>query len=411
MHVVLPTVGSAGDVVPMVGIGAALLARGHRVTVLTNPYFRAMVEGAGLELAAVGTAADFERTTTNPDLWNPVRALGVVARDGIAPAMRPTYEYLSALDPAETVLAASGLAFGARLAQERLGFPLVTVDLQPTLFLSAHDNADMGTLTLPDRVPVGLRARWMGTVERHLVDPVVAPELNAFRDELGLPPVSRVFSRWIHSPRRVLGLFPRWYAPPQPDWPPQLVQTGFVSHQSDGAALPPDVEEFLAGGDAPVVVTLGSAMRHGDRLFAAAVDAGRALGRRTILLTRYRDQLPPRLPAGVLHAGWVPLGLLLPRAAALLHHGGIGTAAQGLAAGIPQLVVPFAHDQPDNADRLVALGVAARLDPGRITAARVAGALDRLLGDPVVRGRCVGYAVRVDFARAAAEACAVIEGI
>ncbi|WP_127125172.1 glycosyltransferase [Georgenia sp. SYP-B2076] len=409
MHVVLPTVGSAGDVLPMVEVGTALLARGHQVTVMVSDYFRSTVEEAGLEMVPLGTAAHFERTMENPDLWHPQRALRTVTREGIAPAMRPTYEYLAGLDPRDTVVAASSLTFGARLAQERLGFPLVTVDLQPTLFLSAYDNADLGGVKAPDWLPVAVQAWRLRVVERRFVDPVVTPPLNAYRAELGLPPVSRALGRWLHSPVRVLGLFPSWFAAPRPDWPQNLVLAGFVSHRPAGAVLEPEVEDFLVRGDAPVVVTAGSAMRHGERLYSAAIDAAQALGRRAILLTRFHDQLPTRLPAGMLHADWAPLGLLLSRAAALVHHGGIGTAAQALAAGVPQLVVPYAHDQPDNADRLVRLGVAARLDPAKVTGTRVAAALDGLLGDARVRGRCAGLAARVDFDAAARTACEVIE--
>ncbi|MFH5821234.1 glycosyltransferase [Georgenia sp. AZ-5] len=129
-----------------------------------------------------------------------------------------------------------------------------------------------------------------------------------------------------------------------------------------------------------------------------------ARGRRRVV-----HQLPSTLPPDVLHVGWTPLARLLPRTAGLVHHGGIGTLAHAIRAGVPQLIVPFAHDQPDNANRVRALGIAERLDRRRFTAERAARALDGLLGDVQVRARCAVYAARVDFARAAEEACDVIE--
>ena len=321
--------------------------------------------------------------------------------------MRPMYDYLAGLDPARTVLAASALAFGPRIAQEHLGFRLVTLHLQPAPLLSAYDNPEMGGMRLPDWLPVRTQARRLEWGERRFVDPLLTPALSGFRAELGLPPVERVLGRWIHSPDRAVGLFPDWFAPPRPDWPANLVLTGFPGGGAE-EPLDPGLAAFLADGEPPVVITLGSAMAQGARVIREAVDGVRRLGRRAIVLTQFSNQLPPRLPPDVRHSAWAPLGHLLPHAAALIHHGGIGTLAQALGAGIPHLVVPFAHDQPDNANRLCRLGVAERVDPRVVRAPRVTAALRRLL-DPAVVARCAGYAARVDFRLAAARACDVIE--
>ncbi|GAA1635427.1 glycosyltransferase [Georgenia ruanii] len=406
MRVVLATVGSAGDVAPIVAIGTVLAGRGHRVSVLTNPHFRAMVEDAGLELAPIGTAAAYDRALADPDLWHPTRGLRTIARAAILPAVRPMYDYLAGLDAARTVLAATALAFGPRLAQERLGFRLVTLHLQPAPLLSAYDNPEMAGVRLPGWLPVRAQAWRLELGERRVVDPLLTPGLGAVRAELGLAPVSRVLGRWIHSPDRAVGLFPDWFAPPRPDWPANLVLTGFPGG-ADGP-LDPGLAAFLAAGEPPVVITVGSAMAHAPGVLGEAVAAVRRAGRRAVVLTQFRDQLPPRLPPEVRHVAWAPLGRLLPHAAALIHHAGVGTAAQALAAGVPQLVVPFAHDQPDNANRLCRLGVAERVSPRRFRAPRAAAALRRLL-DPAVAARCAGYADRVDFRLAAARAGDVIE--
>ncbi|NUM46999.1 MAG: glycosyltransferase family 1 protein [Anaerolineales bacterium] len=408
MHIVLPTIGSAGDVIPVIGLGVALKARGHRVTVLTSPYFQALIERAGLDLVPVGTVEDFKKGLENPDIWHPIKGLQVITREAVLPSMRIMYEYLTTLNPKETLLAASGMSFGARLAQEKLGFRLVTVHLQPTLFMSAYDNSEMGGVKMPDWLPIGFQEWRVKELERWFVDPLIAPAVNAFRAELGLPPASRLFGRWMHSPHRVLGLFPDWFAAPQPDWPQNLFLPGFVDYQPEDAPLTPEMETFLARGEAPIIFTPGSAMKHGDQFFRAALAASQKLGKRAIFLTRFREQLP-KLPEGFLHVTWVQLGRLLPHAAALVYHGGIGTMAQALKAGIPQLIVPFAHDQPDNANRLKTLGIAERLNPGQFTARRVVEKLNWLLNDPLVRARCAGYAEKVDFAKATDEACQWIE--
>lgn len=407
-RVVLATLGSAGDVLPFVAVGSELRSRGHQVSVTANPAFRETVEAAGLELVPTGTVDDYERTTADPGLWSPVRSFRTVVERAAVPAMRPVYEYLGGLDPAGTVVAGSVFALGARIAHDRLGFPLVGVHLQPTAFLSSYDNAELGPVRAPSWLPPAFHAARLAAVDRWVCDPVLAPPVNAFRAELGLPPVSRVFGRWAPSPQSNLGLFPDWFARVRPDWPVNMTLTGFVPAGDEGAALPTAVEAFLDAGAPPVVVTFGSSMRHARKLFAAAVGANRLRGRRTILLTRFADQVPSQLPAGALHVEWASMVRLLPRVAAVVHHGGIGTVAQVLRAGVPHLVVPFTHDQPDNANRLVRLGVAERLAPARFSPDAAATALDRLLR-PGVRERCVTYAARIDPAAAVRAAADVIE--
>lgn len=403
--VVLATVGSAGDVLPLVSVGSALLARGHRVTLAANPAFRDAVEGAGLELLPTGTAADLERIENDPGLWSPTRSFGVVMRGGVLPAMRPVYEHLAGRDPARTVVAASLLVLGARLARERLGLPLVGVHLQPAAFLSAYDNAELGPVRVPDGLPTSLHRLRLAAVDRLACDAVLARPVNRYRASLGLPPVRRVFGRWAPAPEHNVGLFPGWFAPARPDWPANIQLVGFVQAGPPDAALPAVVERFLDAGEPPVVVTFGSSMHQAAGLYAAALAACARSGRRAVVLTRFRDQLPTTLPPGVLHASWVPMLALLRRSRAVVHHGGIGTVAHGLAAGVPQLVVPLSFDQPDNANRLVRLGVAERLDRRRFTPGRAAAALDRL----DLRGPPAGsLASRVDLAAGADRAAEAI---
>jgi UDP:flavonoid glycosyltransferase YjiC (YdhE family) len=149
-------------------------------------------------------------------------------------------------------------------------------------------------------------------------------------------------------------------------------------------------------------------MRFAKPYFAAAVEALQAVGRRGVLLTPYAEQLPGALPAGIVHFDYVPLGQLLPRAAALVHHGGIGTAAQGLAAGTPQLVMPLAHDQPDNADRLRRLGVGRELRPKSFSAANVARELQALDTEDV-RNACRTVADRFVGTDPLTKSCEIIE--
>ena len=216
-------------------------------------------------------------------------------------------------------------------------------------------------LGFPDiigHLPRSLREPYLCTADKFIIDPLIAPATNVFRAEVGLTPVKRLFDRWYHSPQLIIGLFTDWFAPPQPDWPPNVHLTGFPLYdESESRDIPAELAGFLGEGEAPIIFTAGSAMAQGKEFFRVSAEVCGGNGWRGILLTQFPEQLPLNLPEGVRHFGYVPFSAVLPRAAAFVHHGGIGTTAQALAAGVPQLIVPMTHDQPDNAVRIRRLGV------------------------------------------------------
>ena len=414
MRILVVTVGSAGDVHPFVAVALALRERGHRVTVATNPYFAPLLEQVGLPLRPIGTVEQFEQVAVHPDLWHQARGFGVLAAmiDHHTPLVYGLVERET--DGGDAVVVSHPLAFGARIANEARGVPLVTVHLSPASIWSLEAPPvpsllirSVGAWPRPcRRLVVGLSDR--------VADRYFGPGLNGFRARVGLPPVRHILSRWCHSPQRVIGLFPDWFAAPQPDWPSHSALTGFPLYDERSlAGLPRPLEAFLAEAEAgralPVVFAPGSSNRQARRFFATAVDACRRLGRRGVLLTRYPEQLPDGLPSEVLHAGYAPFSALLPRAAALVHHGGIGTCAQALAAGVPQLVMPMTFDQPDNAARLERLGVSRAVPPRRFAGARVARELDALLASDAVARRCARISQRFRGADPVGQTCDLIE--
>jgi UDP:flavonoid glycosyltransferase YjiC (YdhE family) len=244
------------------------------------------------------------------------------------------------------------------------------------------------------------------------VDRMLAPEINRFRDELGLAPVRRIIDQWWHSPQRVLGLFPEWFAPAAPDWPAQVRLTQFPLY--DGTftdPAPPELEEFLDAGPPPVIFTPGSAMSQGASFFMQSVKACEILGCRGILLTKFPASVPARLPAHVRCFGYVPFSRVLPRAAAFVHHGGIGTTAQALAAGVPQLIMPLAHDQPDNAERVRLMGAALVVNSKHYVAKEIVLKLKQLLDNPIYRKRCLAIRERFTGIDPLDETCRLIEAI
>jgi UDP:flavonoid glycosyltransferase YjiC (YdhE family) len=304
--------------------------------------------------------------------------------------MRPIYDLIADLQvPGRTMLVAPPTSFGARIAREKLGIPLATVHLAPAGIQSVYQTPAIPPLLNADWVPIWIKRLQYWAVNSLVIDRKCAGPINALRGELGLPPVSGILKAWWNSPDLVLCLFPEWYAPRQADWPAATAFAGFpMWDESAVTPLSAEVEEFLQSGDAPIVFTPGSAMIHGHQFFAAAAEACARIGRRGILLTRHAEQIPASLPQSVRHFSYVPLSRLLPKSAAMVHHGGVGTVAQALAAGIPQVTMPMAHDQFDNAARLERLGVGATVPRGKFTADRLARTLEPLLASRDVSFAC-----------------------
>ncbi len=397
LHFIFSPIGSAGDVHPMLSVALELQRRGHEITFVVNGYFRELIDRHGLRHVPLGSREEFLAGANHPDLWNPMRAFPHIYRSIVEPHLRTQYlAFAERYLPGQTVGIVNCFGFGGLLAQEKTGLPVVTIHLSPAVLWS-----DIEPPVLTGAAgPLWLRRLGFRLGERLAIDRTVCPSLNRLRGELGLQPIRAVVRGW-HSPRGVICLFPEWFAPRQPDWPANVVFADFPlwDEQAD-EPLPPEVDDFLAGGPPPLVFTPGSANMFATAFFAAAAEACRRLGRRGILLTRFADQVPQSLPDGVVHYPYVPFRPLLSRSAAVIHHAGIGSTAQGLAAGIPQLVMPLAHDEFDNAARIRRLGVGSEIRPSRFHGPAVARELDALLTSPAVAKSC----------RQIAERCALVRG-
>jgi len=347
-------------------------------------------------LPFTGLPAD-EAVLRDPDLWHPTRGFGVVWR-ATRPAMARIVPFVDALpadEPCTLLVHPLALPEADLCRAARPGLGIVTAYLAPANLMTVHDPLLVGPWRVPPWVPLSARRAFWRWVGRRFIDPVALADVNAARTAHGLAPVPSLMD-WIASvPDLSLALFPDWFAPTQPDWPQPLARGDFPLFDPNGdAALAPDVEAFLRAGQPPLVFTHGTGNTQAAAYFRAACAAATRLGRRAVLLTPHREQVPADLPPAMLWWDYVPLRALLPHAAALVHHGGIGTTAEALRAGTPQLVVPLAHDQFDNGARVTALGVGASLPAARLNERRLVRALGGLLAAPGLDARTRAVAGR-----------------
>ncbi len=379
---------------------------------LTNPLFQELIEGQGLGFLAVGTIEGARATIADPDLWHPRKGFGVVAQRAIVPSIAETYRHIERHADDRTVVASSGIAFGARLAHERLGIPLATVHLQPSIIRSLVDQGMAGNVRISASQPMWFKKAFFQLADWLMMDRQLKRPLNELRATLGLPPIAHVMHQWMHSPQLVIGFFPEWFATPQPDWPLNMHLVGFPLWDTGGTrVLPPDANAFLMEGEPPVVFTPGSAAATMHQFFAESVIAARELGVRAMLVTNFPEQVPSDLPVHVKVFGYVPFSELLHRTALLVYHGGIGTLAQTIKAAIPHVVVPNSHDQFDNGWRIEQMGLGRSIPQTRYRARTVAQAIRRILDDGEMRSRCRDVASRVDSDAAVTHACELIEGL
>ncbi|MDI1319219.1 MAG: glycosyltransferase [bacterium] len=364
-HIAFATFGSLGDVHPFFALGRVLQARGHRVTIATSEYHRGKIEAEGFnfhpvrpDIADFGGPAGLFRAFSD----GPGGAVGVLRRD-ILPRLRETCDDLLAVARQADFLGAHPIYYPAPLVAEKLGLPWAGMLLQPMAMFSAHDPAIIPQVPGLHRLPpFALRA--FVKLSQLGLQPLVRP-IHDLRRALGLPPTGRhpMFGGQ-YSPDLNLALFSPLFAPPQPDWPAGTIATGFPFFDdglSSSEHLPEELAAFLDHGPPPVVFTLGStAVDLSVQFYLDSYTACHELGCRAVFLAGREalQRLPATLPASMLALPYAPHGALFPRATAIVHSGGIGTTAQALRSGRPQLVVPFGFDQPDNAARAQRLGVA-----------------------------------------------------
>jgi rhamnosyltransferase subunit B len=412
-RILMTMIGSLGDLHPALALGLELKRRGHRVTVASTAFYRPKVEGLGLDFFPLrpnwdptdqALIAQCEDLKTGPE---------VLFRKLILPHLRETYQDLFAVAAQADLMIAGELVYAAPLVAEKLGLRWVSEILSPCSFFSAHDPSLL--VNIPELYYLR-RAGWLVNramlefgkrASRHWWMPV-----RRLRRELGLRVECDPVFRDKFSPQLVLALFSSCLAAPQPDWPKQTLQPGFVFYDRNTADSGdyPEVTEFLAAGEAPIVFTLGStAVHHPADFYEVSLAAAKQLGKRAVLIGF--KALKGILSADVLAVPYAPYSQIFPHAAAIVHQGGSGTTGQALRAGRPQLIVPYGWDQPDNGLRVERLGAGLCLARSEYSVKAAGDALGRLLRDWRFAERAVEVGAQVQREDSLSLACDTIESV
>jgi rhamnosyltransferase subunit B len=418
MRIVFSTFGTFGDVNPLIALALELKRRGHTPVLATPAMFREKIEPLGIEFAVVRPNQDPNDKRMVEMIWDIKKGTERGLREFLFPAIRDSYDDLSGVVTAKggaDLLVTGELAYAGPLIAEKTGIPWASYVLAPLSFFSGYDPPVLPpypTLAkIQSLVPgVGrLVPRFARMITHNWPEPVYA-----LRRELGLGKGTNPIFDAKHSSRLVLALFSRVLGDPQPDWPASALITGFAFYDGDAGKneLSPELETFLASGAPPLVFTLGSAavMAAGD-FYEQSAAAVELLGERAVLLAGNEPHNRPRqaLSERICVASYAPFSRIFPRASAIVHQGGVGTTAQALKAGRPMLVMPYSHDQPDNARRVKHLGVAKVIQRKEYHAESAARKIRELLADQSYTERAIEVARVVAQEDGIATACDALE--
>ena len=408
-HIVLLPFGSAGDVFPFIWLAKMLRARGHRVTMVSTCLFSEAAASADIPFIPLGSPEEYEAIARDRRIWK----LGVGTKVVLDYAVEWSGKYLEAVESLGHVdlMLAPLTSFGARMAREKHGIPLINVHLQPMVFVSAYETPLLHPALRWFRcVPVSVKKLLFSLF--NLVNFLALPGVKKVCAAHGVKPPRSLWPEWWDSPDGVLALFPEWFASPQPDWPPLLLQWDFPMEDLGAeVSMQPALRAFLEAGERPVVFTPGSSNIQAERFFQTAMEVVKRLGIRAVFATRMELAIPSEIVERIFLVDFVPFGKLLEQSSILVHHGGIGTMSQGFRAGLPQLVMAMSHDQPDNAERLKKSGAGIGLTPSTFTADRVEKELGRLLHEPSFRDAATRLMRKMEPRKETRELVIWIEGV
>lgn len=358
--------GSEGDINPLLWLAFLMAERGHCPVFLLNPHYSGLANKYGFEWYPVGTEEDFLRLAGDPSLWKPGTGSWRVAQamHESLPVYKNSFE---ASGGNFDLVVMSTFALAASALAEARGIPRLMLHLQPVC-LRSHGDLPVfgGGMAWLGRLPRRVQDLFFLLVDM-ILDRTMLPPLNRFRSGLGLPVLKHFYSDAMMGAEGLALLAPDWFSPAQPDWPRGLRQFDFPLSENRTQQLPSEVLKWLEAGEPPVLWTYGSANLHLEKFQRLALGVTKKIDGRALLVGKTSPGF--ELPENLFYFPHLPFGDLLPHCRAIVHHGGIGTISKSFAAGIPQLVLPLAHDQHDNAARVVRLraGLESKPEPRLVT--------------------------------------------
>jgi len=358
------SLGTAGDALPFIKLAASLNEKSARTAFIGNEKFTPIASRMGVECVQVSSRSAYEKTYNNALTWSTRHAQNHY-NEFHFPALKPTFKTIQNLveQGHRPLIVYQDTLSGARMAAEEFGLKSCQLVLAPSGVGSLLSPSYPLRIQVEERLWNEILPQIRMKVKKDHFDRLIRPLINPARKELGL-------SEWgiqdlpdTESSPSVVALFPKWLKPNPGDWPKQLTNTGFILGDTHNNQSDTRLDEFIDQYGSPLVFTFGTGIPVTSLLIDKIRHLCRAVGKPGVFVAY--SQTAKLIENGdfpVLTLPSVPFSHLFARSALVIHHGGIGTCAQALACGIPQVISPYTFDQPDNAFLLWQLGISNSVD-------------------------------------------------
>ncbi len=401
--------GTGGDIHPMVALGIELRRRGHSITFLSNEYFQSAIVAAGIEFVSVSSFDQYQKGNSTL-AWESSNHTDNFEHYH-APAFEPAFEYVKNLAGTNVVVVALGEENGARLAAEKFKIPFIKIILAPCMIFSAFKPPAPMSWAIPSSFPRFivrfLLRRHRKTRFKIFSKMPYTAAYRATRERLQCPLVFQTESTALLQ----IGFFPEWFGMPAKDWPDNIKLVGFPLQNRASIGSREQLDEFIEKQGAPLIFTSGTGVKDVADLFqegrkiceqlqVPAVFVGGASGAELLQGSRLCK-----------HLDYIDFEYALSKSLAIIHHGGIGTTAQAIKAGIPQLIRPIKYDQPDNADRIYKLGLGSYVMPEKFKAETIVPMIANMMQKAKSSKALRHYSAAVNNSSAIEDACDLIEHV
>ena len=408
--------GTRGDVQPAIALGKALHQRGHTVRILAGANFAGWIAQHGL--IPLPTTIDMQALMASEGGrdwvekgYNPVLQLRIMGQLLAKHGMQIAQDAWAACQGSDLIISSfTSDVYAASMAQ-KLGIPHVSAPLQPTLF-STRDGRVLLQAPLPNRasrVNLWFGRLFLETAAWSLYGNIA----NRVRTEmLGLPPQTRQESQAERREMTIIHGYSPHVVPHPADWPANFHTTSYwFLDETEQWPPPGDLLDFLGAGSPPVAIGFGSMTgRDPQKLNKIVLEAVQLSGQRAILLSGWAGLSELGLEQSVFQLPAAPHGWLFPQMAAVVHHGGAGSTAAGLRAGVPSILVPHFADQPFWGRRVAALGVGpAAIPRPKLTAHKLAGAMDTAVSNQTMRQKAAALGEKIQAEDGIGQAVVLIE--
>ncbi len=393
-NIVISTHWTDGDVIPFIRIGKALKQRGHRVILLTHCYYEKAAYDAGLEFAPWDTEEEYQKLINDMGQYTDTAASAEEIH-----LFREKYESLDVrlkefekiskycLEENTIILAKNRSSISAFMASEKFKCPIVL------FFMNPYEIASMVNFYSLFKERLNM-------------------EVNKLRECVELPPINSWLA-WQSSIKMQLALWPKWFTTQIPEWPSEIITTGFPNEivQDNGTReIPKEILKILEEDPNPVLITGGTSKQIKPDFYMTAIEACKILKKRTIVVTRYKEFLPKELPRYISWFKHLPLDDVMPYMGVVIHHGGIGTVSGAIYASVPQLAMAYHVDRPLNASKVKSLGLGEYLPPLYWQPKLIADTLIKLM-QPNYKVKCANFLKDIPCNNTLMKICDVVESM